>query len=499
MDNVEINSHFIDKEGIVKHGMEMVEVIKYERGVHEYFHATKNRDATDEFGLETSPSQVQNGMKESTIIKSSYIWSDDEIQNDISEEESTGHNCKTTACDSLKFDLNKDIQDNLNLLGQLYPEMSGRKLTVKSYSMLDDYNQVNTNEFVGKRTSGWNKVGLMHRYDPTAPSAQSFEICRKGNLKYDNIHETKNSSLIDDIHVSEQEDTEFFPGENNYSHDENKYLLLKDQALATMVDNCNGKEEWNESEKCDISNILDENAPGKLRTTPTSITSLGKSIFEQKKLENIFQGERATYDNFHVDQSVKDEVSYRIEECSNKSHTSTLKPTDSVGFTFEFDISQDISDKPRAAKRVSVEHTNAHIITEVGTLKCNTVLSKDSRKWSTSTLDCTIEEAGSDIVNPYEDVRICHYGETSENVPQCITTTSKGRKCVTYPVSTLLLYEKYFFEMNEGSEIMTNVESMKHNKKSQTEWLVERKRLTLDWKRKRKYALSRKCKHRKYK
>ena len=58
--------------------------------------------------------------------------------------------------------------------------------------------------------------------------------------------------------------------------------------------------------------------------------------------------------------------------------------------------------------------------------------------------------------------------------------------------------EQFFLDMNEGKRILEDYEAMKADPESQNAWQEERKTLTLDWKRKQKFALSQKQKRRKY-
>jgi hypothetical protein len=69
---------------------------------------------------------------------------------------------------------------------------------------------------------------------------------------------------------------------------------------------------------------------------------------------------------------------------------------------------------------------------------------------------------------------------------------SGGRK--SFSQSDLDEYEKLFFGLNEGPEILEDLEGMRHNKENQERWQKERQVLTDDWKRKQKSAFSKKGK-----
>ena len=75
--------------------------------------------------------------------------------------------------------------------------------------------------------------------------------------------------------------------------------------------------------------------------------------------------------------------------------------------------------------------------------------------------------------------------------------TLKRRRGLLFPEDVLDDLEQSFFHMNEGKRVLEDYEAMKADPESQNVWQEERKTLTLDWKRKQKFALSRKQKRRK--
>lgn len=64
------------------------------------------------------------------------------------------------------------------------------------------------------------------------------------------------------------------------------------------------------------------------------------------------------------------------------------------------------------------------------------------------------------------------------------------RRGFTVPQETLTAFVKSFFEMNEGLYIVENPEGFRHDEDIKSSWKEERYSLTLDWKRKKKYAQS---------
>jgi hypothetical protein len=56
------------------------------------------------------------------------------------------------------------------------------------------------------------------------------------------------------------------------------------------------------------------------------------------------------------------------------------------------------------------------------------------------------------------------------------------------------VFENLFFSLNEGPQILKDLEGMRHNEENQERWQKERQVLTDDWKRKQKSTLSKKGK-----
>jgi hypothetical protein len=65
---------------------------------------------------------------------------------------------------------------------------------------------------------------------------------------------------------------------------------------------------------------------------------------------------------------------------------------------------------------------------------------------------------------------------------------------LTIPERDLDAYEDLFFGLNEGHQILKDLEAMKQDEDSQNLWQTERAQLTSDWKRKQKAAQSRRVK-----
>ena len=65
---------------------------------------------------------------------------------------------------------------------------------------------------------------------------------------------------------------------------------------------------------------------------------------------------------------------------------------------------------------------------------------------------------------------------------------------LSFPESDLDDYEDLFFSLNEGHQILKDLDAMKQDEENQNLWQKEREQLTSDWKRKQKAAQSRRVK-----
>jgi hypothetical protein len=84
--------------------------------------------------------------------------------------------------------------------------------------------------------------------------------------------------------------------------------------------------------------------------------------------------------------------------------------------------------------------------------------------------------------------------EDSVDKKRAPATDRVRRVGFTIPESDLDVYEDLFFGLNEGHQILKDLDAMKQDEDNQNMWQKEREQLTSDWKRKQKAAQSRKVK-----
>jgi hypothetical protein len=80
---------------------------------------------------------------------------------------------------------------------------------------------------------------------------------------------------------------------------------------------------------------------------------------------------------------------------------------------------------------------------------------------------------------------------TAENEQAGERSASIQRRGLFFPEDTLDEYTNAFFAMNEGARILQDPQGFLRDDSVKQQWKKERHALTLDWKRKRKFAQSR--------
>jgi hypothetical protein len=111
------------------------------------------------------------------------------------------------------------------------------------------------------------------------------------------------------------------------------------------------------------------------------------------------------------------------------------------------------------------------------------------------TNDMTVARDGSSAqfsVEPTSEKEDIAAIEPSSEIQERLSIKLLGRK--TFSKIELDEYEKHFFSLNEGPQILSDSDGMKNNEENQERWQKERAVLTADWKRKQKSALSKKGK-----
>ena len=190
--------------------------------------------------------------------------------------------------------------------------------------------------------------------------------------------------------------------------------------------------------KCDGNSNKESNVDSE-----KSLLAVGVDVYEEKKLEHIFRVAREEGGNFQMSSLFQSKV---IE--------SKEKKASAVGggtFSFGFDLARTMEDLP---KQESLPFS-CGLRTETTTNELK--------------VDSKIEPTTGLSIDPENRIQ---------------------RRGFHFPAETLNTYVDKFFQMNEGLYIAENPNGFRQDEEIKQRWKEERYTLTLDWKRKKKYAQS---------
>ena len=364
------------------------------------------------------------------------VYSNKEDGDVYNDDDDDDDNSRTDSDVSAHICLDDDIRSNMNVLSQLFPDAQFNNRPLAPSTIDGDEYGVDKRK---KHSSSVFGTGLIvQRYDPTKETEQTLEM--KTDL------EVKKNDHIKDDH-----------------HQENASLSNK-----RLDDECTADEQTTKMEESDekscIRDLIDDNVDDKKSRVGTNIVGKvvpAKDVYEQDALEEIFEQARGGQsDSFSFGSLFQTEE--KLEVGSNEQEIyeqdkleqvfkQSKRGGDDGGFSFGF-INEQISNMTLARDGNSVQFSSE---------------------------------------NTNEKVDIATI-ETSSAIQELKSIKSHGRK--TFSKCELDEYEKYFFSLNEGSQIQSDLDGMKNNEENQERWQKERAVLTADWKRKQKSALSKKGK-----
>lgn len=197
------------------------------------------------------------------------------------------------------------------------------------------------------------------------------------------------------------------------------------------------------SEKEDAEEEEEKTAKKTSETSPTNavIEESKEDVYEQDELENVFKQSRQ-----QATTSAAGGFSFGFQVQTEATSEQSNQNTSS--FTFGFNVSE----KPKVDEEFDKE------------------LTTDKPSVAPEEAEVTVEE---------------------KRAP---TTERAKRVGPTFSESDLEDYEDLFFSLNEGPQILKDLDAMKQDEDNQNLWQKEREQLTSDWKRKQKSAQSRRVK-----
>ncbi len=171
-------------------------------------------------------------------------------------------------------------------------------------------------------------------------------------------------------------------------------------------------------------------------------------VYEQQKLEEVFKEAREAWKGGNV---------------GEKSPTALAESSSGGSFTFGFDLVTSKKEEPQSSGSFNFGFDIPDIMEEKVAMSTGT--DHEDQQFEISTIE--------------------KLGHTTTKTPE------RRRRGFLFPDDALVKYESSFFTINDGIKIMKDVESFKRDPEVTEAWKKERHTLTMDWKRKRKYAQSR--------
>jgi hypothetical protein len=364
---------------------------------------------------------------------------DDETEDD-EEDNLVDNGGKSDDVSRHESSLVEDVTANLNILTSIFPDMANaRPASVNNDDDDDDNNKnyklSNAKDDISGHQSGL-KVGqvsgIIPRYDPTMDSSEKYTIKEKSPV-VDNSSDKKESN--GDLSSGSDDDSD--NSENDIVEDETKSERAKEQQPV-------------------------------------------QNIYEQGKLESVFRDAREVWEK-HPSHLASGQIS-----ASKQSTTSE----GGGGFSFGFDLGEtaEKEDNDPGAGKASSGFIFSFKIP--GSTETTEISAKTSNMNGISE-----PEKQPDTAVDVEDDK--------KRIDELRTPRRKG---LEFPQEDLQEYVNNFFSCNEGQKILITSRNdeeiherssssssppFRYDDQEKQKWLNERESLTLDWKRKRKYAMTR--------
>ena len=320
-----------------------------------------------------------------------YAWSDSEASehenstrshegDDRAEESSLNADLDPDGGTAGDMDLQQDVQSNLNVLGDLFPELAGKKAIEEM-----DHERETANKTVNEG-SGWGSAGQMLRFDPTKANAVQFSKDKRA----------ENTS------ASSESDTEVL---NN--------------SMVEVGDNDN-----------------DATSSPEIDTKEQTKEERAEDIYEQGKLEEVFRDARKAE--------------------SLPAIVKTTEDAPNGGFSFGFQLTEKPAEGEKGAFSFSFQ----------------------------------VPQKGATLHEAPDNKRILDNVETTADDAMHVDHDQKlqGRIGLSFSSEDIDHYVGVFYSLNEGKRIQEDLDGFRNDARVQESWESQRRILTQDWKRKRKYA-----------
>ncbi len=323
-------------------------------------------------------------------------------------------------------------------------------------------------DLVGDVTSNLN---ILSSIFPDMASTRPVNVDSEANSKVDNEN---SSSSADEKKKKNKPNLGFMPRFDPTAKSSEQYIIEDEDKEEN--DSSIKKEESDEDAMDDSDDRDDSKTKNDTRQKLPDLAT----VYEQDKLENVFRDARDTWkqDDAHdaavsgnstansnpaeSEKSSSFSFGFNLDDnnnsSANKQHTSESNSA-TTGFSFGFNVSEpDSKDEPATPK-----------------------VEGDSPMEDPKTIKTEALSSSPNDSIPGND--------SDEEIPK--EETVQRQKGLNLPDEDLQKYVDNFFGCNNGIRIMQNPQEFMNDEKERAEWNNERQTLTLDWKRKRKYAITR--------
>jgi len=359
----------------------------------------------------------------------------DNSSDDDSENEDSEFNERIGVSAESQQSLDDDVKANLGILSSLFPEMAETKPV-----------SVNALSNIGGGHGGAHSETMQPGWE-TGPSTSGSTTSMSAGLglmqRFDPTKESAKKYIIEKVKPAEG------------------------SGAAGETETLNGSQE-DSSSKSESAESSSDESESATKAAELEGGDAKAAVYEQSKLEGIFRQARSSSssETFKMSSMFDGKIQESGQPEKGKAFAfgfdvsteaaGATRPTESGGaFTFGFDLgTQDLQDSGREGESES------------------SAVAKISENGGTDRAAAETNDGGSEQTS----------GEISTGIQ---------RRGLFFPEDTLDGYTSEFFRMNEGDRILQDPQGFLRDEGVKQQWKKERHALTLDWKRKRKYAQSR--------
>lgn len=378
---------------------------------------------------QTSSALEPDSLKETTEFSAAIDFDGDasSLKEDSQDEDSQSSDQRKSPADSQN--LNDDVKANLSVLSSLFPDMAETRPVP-----LDNHK--------GEGEQDEGKSRAMQPGWENGPSSNGGPAMSDGLGLMQRFDPTKESA-------------------KKYILEPSKSSVEGEDPRETESLNVTREGSSDESESSDSSGDESESSDAPKSEEGDSKTA----VYEQGKLEGIFRQARTS----GGDKTFK--MSSMFESKIPDGQAGSDKP-----FSFGFDVGSETTDAAKPAQQSSTGAFSSGF--DLGPIKGEE--GKERRGQDKTNVASASSQGGTNLA--VQEAAVKESNQASSGIQ---------RRGLFFPEETLDEYTREFLNMNEGARIREDPQGFLRDDAVKQQWKKERHSLTLDWKRKRKYAQSR--------